>query len=132
MLDFDKYRNTLPKFSFVDKQELITSRMHEISELRLTKAEYDAEIDKAKLEADKLWRDTIKVYTDHNLELRKQFRADLEKDLYIDDLPDSVRDVFWLYIYERGHPLGYEEIYNVALDVMDLVRVAYRAGKDSY
>lgn len=125
MLDFDKYKNTMQMVGFSDKKQYISDRMQAVNEKRLTKVEYDEELERITLEADQWKRDTLRAYNDYNIELRRQFRHDLEVDLGIESLPKSVRDAFWNHVYEQGHAKGYQGIYNVASAIVDLILIIY-------
>ena len=51
--------------------------------------------------------------------LEAEFREELFRDLKIADHPK--RDLLFQKAWDRGHASGYAEVYNVALDLVDLI-----------
>jgi len=69
---------------------------------------------------DAALKTALRAYWDDAARLQEQFRQDLFKELDIVDHPK--RDLLFQKAYERGHSAGFSEVYQVALDMVDLIK----------
>lgn len=61
-----------------------------------------------------------KEYCEEQVRLEEAFKKDLMEELNIVDNPKA--ELLYTKAYDIGHSLGYAEIYNVASNLVDLIR----------
>ena len=128
-MNFDKYKNTLSypakeqfttKFWYKNGKVVAERRGDEatithVSGLRMEECVLEKVVDEAALKAARL------AYGQETAKLTDQFKADLFKDLGITHHP--MREKLYSKAWENGHSAGLSEVYNVAYDLVDLIKV---------
>lgn len=62
----------------------------------------------------------LKEYNQESNRLHSLFKEDLEKEFKVQDNPK--KDKLFAMAYERGHSSGYEEIFNIYSDLVELIK----------
>lgn len=128
-MDFDKYVNLLEYPGADTKREIHNALMAQVDETSLTLDERKQAVANVNDKVESEYKKLRSQYNDEEDRLRQAFFRDLDEDLGTDVLPDDVRATFHSYAWGSGHSCGYHEVYNVALNVADVVLAAYEAGK---
>lgn len=128
-MDFDKYENKLPYPGNSDYTVIYyykagkTVAVKTGTEIKYMKG-FDG-FDLTTCTTEKVIdKDTIRrlreAYNDNGRRLYDLFVADLKEDLGVTDHPkaDKLVSLAW----ERGHSSGYQEVYNEAWNLVDLIR----------
>lgn len=126
-IDFGKYRNQLP---YPERPNAIKRRLlseANLDNVPLTKHQREQREEEITKQAKQEFEALAAVYQKEENRLLELFWEDVNKDFGLTDISQAKRLILQWYAYEKGHSIGYSEIYNHYCDIVDLYRRLQRA-----
>ncbi len=112
-MNFEKYKN---KTDYPKKPEKPRLSSHptkrEVESYLLNLEDYEKK--------SLIYKEKMEIYQTVDAEIHDNFRKDLFEDLGISNNPK--KDLLYSKAWENGHSAGFSEVYNVACDLVDLIK----------
>lgn len=119
-MNFEIYKNTLP---YPEKPNNVSKLKRQRFGFDPLKNSKDARMLVEAVEADERemveYVEQIDLYRTEEMRRHRQFKFDLFEELGISDNPKA--ELLFSKAWDRGHSDGYYAVFNVAVDLMDLI-----------